>query len=339
MSQQTVEIIADSLAPSGERLTTFLIEHWRGIHPEILRHRLFSFSVASSRAIPYKVQEEQVLNSPYIPVLFPTEHKGMQGKEVFNDHDVIHIEQMWKDAKTFAVANAQKMNEAGVSKQLTNRILEPWVLTRCVVTATNWQNFFDLRAPWHEEDITRSEFHPKVTNKVGEHTVNLEFPAEYNIQDLALKMKKSLDRSEPVELNEGDWHLPFVSEDDYGEVEKITGSKLDPATADAQDKLYINLSAARCARTSYGKNIGKSVEAELKLADILWKDRHLSPFEHQGKAIEKVILPSEGSVDSICDTMEKYPGLELRIGSNRDVSLWSGNFRGWIQYRKVMELS
>jgi hypothetical protein len=62
--EQTAEVIKDSIGPNGKRITTFLINHWRGIHAELLRHRLFSFSVASSRAIPYSVQAEQVENDP-----------------------------------------------------------------------------------------------------------------------------------------------------------------------------------------------------------------------------------------------------------------------------------
>jgi len=80
---QSVKIICDSISPSGKRITTMLIKHNRFIHPELLRHRQFNFSVASSRAIPYTTQRKQVENDPAMPVLWPKYHKGMQGAEVF----------------------------------------------------------------------------------------------------------------------------------------------------------------------------------------------------------------------------------------------------------------
>lgn len=61
-----VEIKADSVNPRGERIVTMLGGYPRFIHAEHLRHRMFSFSVASSRAIPFarmltKVEEDPVM--------------------------------------------------------------------------------------------------------------------------------------------------------------------------------------------------------------------------------------------------------------------------------------
>lgn len=336
--EQTAEIIADSISPTGQRLTTFLINHWRGIHPELLRHRLFSFSVASSRAIPYSVQSRQVKEDPMLPIIWPKQHKGMQGNEIFEDPS--EIRRMWEACKDLVSEMSDNLTTKGLSKQLSNRLLEPWVNTRAVVTATDFDNFFELRHPWHYEDRTFQGH--DFEEMVWETAVNLEFPAEYNIQDLALKMRNAMEDQEPVELKEGEWHLPFVEQED---VEYAEGWE-EHDGIDGGDVLR-KISAARCARTSYGKNIGKTIEAELELADLLLKDKHLSPFEHQGQALEHKYTETHLAELSMTEQLPK--GAELRVTDHNDwyskdsrvpgrkLELWSGNFRGWIQYRKVLD--
>ena len=83
MYRITAEIIADSIGPNGKRITTFLTKYPRFIHSEHLRHRTQSFSVASSRAVPAKLLRKQVLENPAMPILWPKQHHGMQGTEVF----------------------------------------------------------------------------------------------------------------------------------------------------------------------------------------------------------------------------------------------------------------
>jgi hypothetical protein len=338
--EQSVEIIKDSIGPTGKRITTMLINHWRCIHPELLRHRLLSFSVASSRAIPYEVQMEQVSGDPMMPILWPKSHKGMQGAEVFEaapekwcsdmEYHSTGCELDWLCARNNAVKISEKLSKYGLSKQLTNRLLEPWVNTRALVTSTEWDNFFELRAPWHwhyEDGREEGNY------RIWEDQVNLTFPAEYNIQDLAIKMRKALQNSTPIQLTTGQWHLPFIEPGDENQLIELYGLGI-------KNKNYIddliNISAARCARTSYGKNIGKSIEDELKLANTLLKEKHLSPFEHQARALDQ-----KYHHPACLDMAMPIPhGCELRIkdsSNGRLFEIWSGNFKEWTQYRKLSE--
>jgi thymidylate synthase ThyX len=68
----------------------------------------------------------------------------------------------------------------------------------------------------------------------------------------------------------------------------------------------IKASVARCARVSYLTHDNESPElwADVKLHDRLFASKHMSPFEHQA-----------------------HPG---------DPSRFSGNLKGWIQYRKTI---
>src|SRR4051812_11787989 len=79
------EIIADSLNPSGSRLTTFILEYPRFVHAELMTHRMFSKNAASSRAIPIEKMIQQVIDNPAMPVWWGKNQSGMQAKEELDD--------------------------------------------------------------------------------------------------------------------------------------------------------------------------------------------------------------------------------------------------------------
>jgi hypothetical protein len=75
----------------------------------------------------------------------------------------------------------------------------------------------------------------------------------------------------PAELQWGDWHIPFVKEEESLQLE---------------DKLKV--STARCARVSYYLHDGKetNIEKDKELHDrlVAAEPRHSSPCEHQAVA-------------------------------------------------------
>jgi hypothetical protein len=46
-----------------------------------------------------------------------------------------------------AIETAIIQNKAGVTKQICNRYLEPFMWHTVLVTSTEWENFFKLRCP------------------------------------------------------------------------------------------------------------------------------------------------------------------------------------------------
>lgn len=74
------------------------------------------------------------------------------------------------------------------------------------------------------------------------------------------------------------------------------------------DKSLLKASTARCARVSYMTHDNKepTLEKDVGLHDQLLRDVHMSPFEH----------PATPNVDP---------------------NAYSGNFKGWIQYRKTIK--
>lgn len=266
-----VEIVADSLAPSGIRLTTFVLTYPRFIHSEFMTHRVFSRNASSSRAIPVKKQIQMIKDNPAIPLAFTKNQKGMQGGEILDkrSHDAAML--AWLDGRDRAVEVAERLANLEVHKQYANRVLEPWSHITVVCTATDFDNFFALRC------------HPA---------------AQPEICTLATLMWESYSLGTPNKLEDGDWHLPFISD-----LTKFFYKEPDSY------KVLIKMSVARCARVSYLNHEGKdpTLEEDLALYDRLLgsKPIHASPAEHQARASANPFLVS-------------------------------GNFRGWEQYRKTL---
>jgi hypothetical protein len=268
------EIILDSVAPSGSRLTTFVLTYPRFIHSEFMTHRKMSKNSASSRALPIQKNIDSISNFPAMPIEWGTAKPGMQAGEETKHKDL--AQKIWLEASKEMVLAAQKLagivsvNENGeivpdnspdaiklnIHKQVTNRILEPFMWMTVICTATDYDNFFALRC------------HPD---------------AQPEIQKLANMMKEAYDNSTPLELNDGEWHTPFIQEDE---------KTLD---VDIKKKIAV----ARSARVSYLTHDGKrNIEKDLELYDRLIGGSgtgHWSPFEHVAIACAEKI--SSGNFD------------------------------------------
>jgi thymidylate synthase ThyX len=144
--------------------------------------------------------------------------------------------------------------------------------------------------------------------------LRLHHAAQPEMQELAQSMKNAMDNSVPEMLDSTLWHLPYVSHDEYT---GLGTTFLDLAL----------ISAARCARVSYlnHDNSTPDIEKDLVLAGRLLADKHLSPFEHQAKPMAN----------------KKVNGFEWEKGETHIDNMaqtWSGNFRGWIQHRQLVDL-
>lgn len=285
----SAKVIADSISEAGVRITTLELEYPLIIHGELMTHRMFSRNAASNRAIPTIKIIDQVVNNAFIPTYWGMNQPGMQAyKEL--DEQAIHNSMMdWTEARDDAVYWARDLVRQGVHKQLANRLLMPFQYIKTIVTSTEWDNFFKLR---------------------------LHKDAQPEIMVLAEHMKKAMDESIPVELQPGEWHLPYISADDC--IKTTTDN-------------FVKLSVARCARVSYlnHDNSTPDVEKDIKLADMLLAAGHMSPFEHQATPMRKVNKFSDYDLIDYLHTegvshIDKY------------MDYWSGNFRGWIQYRQSL---
>src|SRR5690606_2032814 len=145
-----VEIVADSIGEHSPRLTTMVVTFPRIILAEFNTHRMFSRNSASSRAIPFPKMVQSVKDNPFTPIAWQKDHTGMQGTDYWTEPwEIESLKEDWLKARDRAVDSAMKLylGGLGATKQLANRLLEPFMWHTVIVTATEWENFFALRCP------------------------------------------------------------------------------------------------------------------------------------------------------------------------------------------------
>lgn len=139
------------------------------------------------------------------------------------------------------------------------------------------------------------------------------YMAQPEICELAMQMLDRYQSETPKEMQEGRWHLPFVDDKAINEIKAKFGIACLQESQEAID-VAIRRSVARCARVSYLNHDGTetSIEDDIKLYDRLLGSVpiHASPAEHQARALSKFSHYSQHL---------------------------TGNFRGWIQYRKTLD--
>ena len=233
----TAKVIADSVNWTDFRVTTLELEYPRYIHSELMTHRVFSRNAASSRAIPVDKMIDIIVNQKEFFPIWTETQKGMQGKIITDEDRILMLNTEWKMARAHATHAAWNLKRAGVHKQNINRLLEPYQFMKTIVTATDWTNFFHLRLA---EDVMPE------------------------MQLLARKMKEAIDKSTPVFLFKGDWHLPYIKGDEGYDTE--TAKKI---------------SVSCCAQVSYRK-LDETPEKALEIYNkLISGDRlHASAFEH-----------------------------------------------------------
>jgi thymidylate synthase ThyX len=268
------KVLADSRSPAGHRLTTLEATFPRFVLAEFNTHRVFSRNSASSRAIPIAKQLRRVLEEPYVPIEFGSNQPGMQAGPPLGGEKEEAAEGEWLRARDDAVRRVlglvtnpgtakgdlldvlDQVEEAtraknrpaewlNVHKQVANRLLEPFMWHTVIVTATEWDNFWNLRC------------HPD---------------AQPEIRLVAETMRDTAAASEPAELAEGEWHLPLVRPEDRGQVALL------------EDLIKISAGrCARVSYLTHAGV--RDLDADIELHDRLLESGHMSPLEHPARPL------------------------------------------------------
>ena len=381
MKKISATIVADSIGPSGDRITSMLVTFPRFILAELNTHRLFSKNSASSRAIPFKTMLESIANDPFIPIAWQKEHSGMQGTEYFEDEEIVingeiaNIAVEWLKASNLVVLQAKRLNECGVTKQLCNRLFEPFLWHTVLVTATEWDNFFNLRCPKYEVswypsnrpealEPTQATFNSQ--RDAGLKTEGECFDwtrrewresnsaqAEIHMQALAEAMWDALHSSTPKQLEAGEWHIPFGDNMDVKELVTERANQLieeysSPFDATIptldmraiENGIKIKIATARCARLSY-MTFDKQIDykKDIELYDRLRDSEHMSPFEHCARAM--TLSESSRFIKGPLFTTKvpktvKHPTIDGIWVYPKDLG-WCNNFKGFIQQRYLLD--
>lgn len=364
MKKISTEIVADSKDERGNRITSFLLTYPRFIHGELMTHRMFSRNSASSRAVPFDKMVKMVKDDPFIPIAWQKGHKGMQGTEYQTGEEVNYSVDIWLEARDNAIEHAKDINfglfGVGLTKQLCNRLLEPFMWHTVLVTATEFDNFFTLRCPKYHYDLEdkyfnskkdwlnhyRSNFNCSDFDLSEEDWRNINHSqAEIHIQALAESMWDAMNESTPRKLSECQWHIPFGDNIDYDFCLKYvrtygrTINVPNIAIESQLSNLQIKIATARVARLSYANHDGElNYEKDIKLHDRLIESKHMSPMEHCARVMtqeeyyehEKGKLTPKNSFDFNGDSTT------FLVPSNNSKG-WCNNFRGFIPYRYLIE--
>jgi Thymidylate synthase complementing protein len=309
------KVLADSISPAGHRLTTLEATFPRFVLAEFNTHRVFSRNSASSRAIPVAKQIRRLLEDPYVPIEFGSNQPGMQAGPPLEGAAREAAEAEWLRARDAAVrhvlgliANPELvarhddllacLEEAegslksppadwlNVHKQVSNRLLEPFMWHTVIVSSTTWENFWNLRC------------HPD---------------AQPEIQLVAKKMREAVDASAPTPLQEGEWHLPLIRPEDREE----------EVPTDQLVKISVGRCARVSYLTHAGiRDLG----ADLFLYDRLLESGHMSPMEHVARPMTSDQLAAGawcGNFEGWCSHRKLIPGEEnpLASGSIEEVEL------------------
>lgn len=239
----------------------------------LMDDRALSRNASSSRAIPVAKLVDMVRNNPAMPIHWGKNKPGMSADE--ECHELIDVpaeladayghfcglggayptpqrttrEAWWRFGAWLSAHISEQFSLAGYHKQIANRQTEHSQWISVVVTATEWDNFFELRD------------HPD---------------AQPEIRHLAKLMKEAIENSSARLLQRGEWHAPYVSVEEQREILAKHGWRG-----------VIRVSAARCCRVSYLKHDGThaTFEEDMALCDRLAASKpiHASPFEHQAE--------------------------------------------------------
>lgn len=240
----TAKVILDSISPSGKRLITLELEFPRIILAEQNTHRVFSRNSQSTRAIPLTRAIQLTLANPYVPV-FTKAKTGMSSNEELKRWKQGVSQAAWKASMYFNSAVVWLLGKLGAHKQHAGRLLEPFQYIRVVLSSTEWDNYFSLRD------------HPD---------------AQPEIQELARKIRVAIERSKPVPVALGEWHLPYV------------GVREDDGSEGFSEAL--RMSSSLCAQVSYRRLDFTQKKADTIHAQLMGPPLHASPFEHQATPLE-----------------------------------------------------
>ena len=349
----SAQVVADSLNEHGQRVTSYVLVFPRIILAELNTHRTFSRNSASSRAIPFKKMVEKCKNDPFIPIAWQKDHSGMQGTKYITDTQTLEFLNInHLEARDSAIESAQMQSELGLTKQLCNRLLEPFMWHTAIVTATEFENFFKLRCPKYRffvdgeakdfrsrkdaletcPDLMDAGIHSKPMDEM-DWLISNQGQGEIHIMELAEQMWDAMNESIPKQLKAGEWHIPFGDKID---VFRIVQAFQDKYPAENEPEGYrtkekfdfyvseakLKIATARCARVSYLNYEGTDdYEKDIKLYETLSQSGHWSPFEHCAQAMSE----------------EEY---HITYGSKAENAVgngWCGNFRGFVQKRKTFK--
>jgi hypothetical protein len=292
-------VICDSVNANGIRMTTLELEYPRFILAELNTHRMLSKNSASSRAIPAQRMRELIKEQPATPTSWGRNRSGMSANTELDEATATSCRNIWQAALATQCAYHSQLEYNQLHKQIANRLLEPWQMVKSVVSGTEWANLLYLR----------------------DHA-----DAQPEFAELAQCIRSCLNTSSAQLLLPGEWHLPYV--DTHRGVDNTLQYCSNDEIVPLETARMI--SASCCAQVSYRRTdtgIDKAQQIFYKLIES--DPPHCSPVEHQATPLH---TPHGRGIYN-----ENHTHWQAGVTHmDAKCQLWSGNLRGWVQFRKLL---
>lgn len=338
-----------------------------------------SIVVHNSRAIPFEKMVEVVEKEPFIPIAWSKLHKGMQGNDYYTDPIIVECkEKRWLEARDAAVTASKNLDIDIIStkkpvfkdvrdviegdnyetvssefinpttKQLKNRLLEPFMWTTQLITGTreSFEHLFEQRCPIYELEVCPdSVVYARSKKEFIEHYNCFEDKddlwwlqhnkgqAEIHFMDLAEKMYDALNESTPKGLYSEEWHIPFR--------EEILKDKESKGIEDLGDLIKMSVClTAKISYTKIGDENSITIEKAREMYERLKNAGHWSCFGHIAKCMTDKEYKSW--YKGFIDTKEYINSFgEVSNGLNCDNFVnaqgYNKNLKGFISLRQYVE--
>ncbi|MCS7317213.1 MAG: FAD-dependent thymidylate synthase [Candidatus Dojkabacteria bacterium] len=267
------QILAATYNPvSNTRMISFLVDFPTVLLAELRTHRIltqgslyehfelldFNLSANSARAIPHNKYLEKVLQNPFVPI-WTKQQRGMSGGRHENQNTLTTI---WIEALEVIKKQYEQLVSNDAHKQNANRLLAPFAYTTCIISGTEWDNFWNLR--------------------ISEN-------AQPEFKEIASMLKTLYDNAN---WKVAKYHIPFEEIIDKLYLEQIRSYvSTTSTTKDIEPEITeikMRISASMCAKLSYNTQYKEdSLEKHLERSNMLISHKHWEPFSHQAIAMNK----------------------------------------------------
>jgi thymidylate synthase ThyX len=204
---------------NGSPLITWELLYPRYIHSELMTHRVFSRNAASSRATPVTVLCDEVASNPVFFGEVGLNERGMVATKKAPREVVNRFRSEWEDLGRHVAETVRHWaQDYRLSKQVANRALEPWLPIRAIVTATDLDNFFELRlspdAQPEMQDLAHAMLQSAGQADVCEAKLHLPYEDFFDEENLSDTITRCVAACARVSVGRHDGKQTTVEEDE-----------------------------------------------------------------------------------------------------------------------------
>lgn len=290
------------------------------------------------------MQGNEYITNPYVIEKKKGYWLGARDKAITAASDLVsseirgtHYEQ--NEDGSFKEKSVILINNSTVTKQLANRLLEPFMWVTQLITGTreSFEHLFEQRCPIYELEVcpdsvvyarSKKEFIENYDCFAEKDDLwwlqHNKGQAEIHFMDLAEKMYDALNESTPKGLYGEEWHIPFR--------EEILKDKELKGIEDLGDLIKMSVClTAKISYTKIGDENSITVEKAREMYERLKNSGHWSCFGHIAK----------------CMTNEEYntcikgriyeDSSDYRTVIPEDTKGYNKNLRGFVSLRQYVE--